>query len=81
MVNAKWESWIEAPKSANIEIQLRKWASTNNVSIISMYSKDCHQDLMDKFLGIRRETVFFHLEGDYEKLSDLRDFINKKIFP
>ncbi len=74
---ATWNAWVEAAKSDNMEIQIRKWANTNNVAIKSLYSKDCYRDFFDKILGIRRETVFFHLEGDLEKLDGLkRIFLN-----
>jgi hypothetical protein len=89
IINDTWNTWIMGSKSANIEIELRKWATINNVSIVSMYSKEgiinqfgqfqtsYRRNWIEKLLGIRTETVFFHLEGDYFKLCEFRDIIDR----
>lgn len=76
---ASWNAWIEAPKSDNIEIQIRQWANLNNVNIISLYSKDCHRDFFDKMLGIKKETVFFHIEGEFGKLNELKNIFMQRV--
>ena len=76
---ASWNAWVEAPKSDNVEIQIRQWATLNNVKIISLYSKDCHRDIFDKLLGIKRESIFFHIEGEFEKLNELKNIFMERV--
>lgn len=72
---ASYKSWLEAPKSLDMKIQIRKFAFANRLVIKSIYSKSCHDDLFDRLLGIEKETVFFDLEGDLLKLNELKRFL------
>jgi len=73
-----WNAWVEGPKSMNIENAIRKYCIENNITIKSLYSKDNPRDFLDKLLGIRKETVYFELQGDYESLSYLQSELRKK---
>ena len=71
-MKAIWNSWVESPKSMDVENFIRKYCISNNILIHSLYSKDVGRDIFDKMLGISRESVYFNIEGDYNDLNRLR---------
>jgi len=66
-----WTSYIECPKSHDTENKIRKYCMDFEIEIKYLYSKDCNRDFLDKILGIRKETVYFKLEGDPYHLQTL----------
>ena len=76
-MNATWNSWIESPKSMNVENAIRKYCISNNVRVNSLYSKDNPRDFIDKLFVIKRETVYFDLEGSVDVMRNLQSELEK----
>jgi hypothetical protein len=77
-MNATWNSWIEAPKSMDVENAIRKYCISTGIKINSLYSKDNARDFVDKLLAIKRETVYFDLEGPVDVLNHLKIELEKR---
>jgi hypothetical protein len=77
-MNATWNSWLEAPKSMNAENAIRKYCISTGIKINSLYSKDNPRDFMDKLLAIKRETVYFELEGPEDVMRNLQSELEKR---
>ena len=76
-MNATWNSWLEAPKSMNAENAIRKYCISTGIKINSITTKDNPHDFMDKLLAIKRETVYFDLEGPEDALSNLKSELER----
>ena len=77
-MNATWNSCIEAPKSMDVENAIRKYCISTGVKINNLYSKDNARDFVDKLLAIKRETVYFDLEGPVDVLNHLKIELEKR---
>ena len=65
-------SWVEAPKSKNVLNVVRKYCLAHNLTIHKLESVPVGRDFLDKLCGVNRETIYFHLEGDYDALDNLK---------
>jgi ubiquitin C-terminal hydrolase len=65
-------TWVEAPKNRNVSNAIRKFCIENNLLIHKLESVSIHRDFLDKMLGIDRETIYFHISGDYDSLNILK---------
>lgn len=68
-------TWVEAPKRYDMSNVIRKFCIQNNVTIHSLYSDSVNRDFLDKVLGINREVVYFHIEGNESTLKHLKNFL------
>ena len=69
---ASWDSWVEAPKSKNVLNAIRKFCVESKITIHKLESVPVNRDFLDKLCGVNRETIYFHLEGDYNALNHLK---------
>lgn len=74
--NGTWKSYIECPKKFNIKSYLIERCLDLKLNH-DIKSIDLYQDTIDKILGIKRETIYFNIEGNINNLTILYKEIKK----
>ena len=71
MAQATWNSWIEAPKSANLKSKLTKRCIDLKIDH-SITSESLNRSFLDKICGVNREMIYFTLKGSETSLKQLQ---------
>lgn len=70
--NQEINTWIECPVKYDLGNAIRKYCIDNKLTIHKLESVPCRKDWVDKMVGNNRETVYFHISGDYDLLNNLK---------
>ena len=72
MTKANWNAWVEAPKSKDVLNAIRKYCVETKLIVHKLEAIPVGRDFVDKLCGVDRETIYFHLEGDFNTLNHLK---------
>lgn len=71
MTQATWNSWVEAPKSANLKPELIKRCMELGIQH-TITSEPLNRSFLDKLCGVDKEMIYFNLKGSVESLTALQ---------
>lgn len=65
-------TWVEAPKSKNVLNAIKKYCLETGLTVHKLESVPVGRDFLDRLCAVDRETIYFHVEGDYNALNNLK---------
>lgn len=71
-------TWVKSPKSYDLYNVIKTYCIDNNLTIHRLESSPCGKDWIDRLIGNNRETVYFHISGGYDKLNNLKFWLENK---
>ena len=71
MTQAKWNSTVTAPKSANLKHAIITRCKELNISIDCITNEELNGDFLDRLFGNKKEMIYFNLNGTVENLCRL----------
>jgi len=77
MTQAKWNSSVTAPKSANLKYEIVTRCNQLNINVDSITSEDLYGDFLDRMIGNKKEIILFNLSGTVENLTILQNGLLK----